>query len=369
MTWPTYSAACRNSVNLLLQEGGSLSAYRANKAFGAEPKLGSWAQRLESQLAMRMGVKYAVAVNSGTAALHAALSAIGVRGGEVVTSPYTFSATASAILLAGGRPVFADVDSDTFCISAETVKKHINCRTKAIVPVDLFGGLADPKLWSMGVPVIEDACQAVGATKALGLATCISMNGGKNIPAGECGAMLTNNRKIAEQARLFMNHSENFGVDYVSYNYRPNELTACVAYHGLMELGENNRQRIQLAEALTSMIRASRVLSRFIEVPESVKFDGSHVFYCYPFKVKNMNRKRFAARMKNRYGITVGEGYIRPALHAYKAFRKYAKGRLPIVEKLSSESLCLFYDVAPGATIKDMEHKVDAMEFCVRDHR
>jgi dTDP-4-amino-4,6-dideoxygalactose transaminase len=164
-----------------------------------------------------------------------------------------------------------------------------------------------------------------------------------------------------------MNHAENFGMDYVSYNYRPNELTCCVAYHGLMELGENNRQRIQLAEALTSMIRASQRLSRFIEVPESVKFDGSHVFYVYPFRIKNISRRKFAARMKNRHGQTVGEGYIRPALHEYKAFRKYAKGPLPVVEKLSGESLCLFYDVVPGATIKDMERKVEAMEESVRD--
>jgi dTDP-4-amino-4,6-dideoxygalactose transaminase len=370
MTWPTYSAACRNSVNLLLQEGGSLSAYRANKAFGAEPKLGSWAQRLESQLAMRMGVKHAVAVNSGTAALHCALRSLDLSGGEVITSPYTFSATVASILLAGGVPVFADVDPDTFCITKETVKRVITRRTKAILPVDLFGGAAPiDSIQELGLPIIEDGCQAVGSN-ALGVrvskAIGVSFNGGKNIPAGECGALLTNSYRIAEQARLLMNHAENFGADYVGYNYRPNELTACVAYHGLMELGENNRQRIQLAEALTSMIRASQRLSRFIEVPESVKFDGSHVFYVYPFKVKNLNRKRFASKMMLRHKILVGEGYIRPALHEYKAFRKYVTKPLPVVERLSGETLCLFYDVAPGASIKDMERKVDAMEDCVR---
>jgi perosamine synthetase len=377
MTWPSYSAACRNSIQGLLMQGGSLSAYRANKAYGAEPKLGSWAQRLESQLAMRMGVKYAVAVNSGTAALHAALQSIGLDGGEVVTSPYTFSATASAIILAGGKPVFADVDPETFCITKETVKRVITRRTKAILPVSIFGGdgACEEGLYGFHVPVIEDACQRVGVDttkrRKQPLASAFSFNGGKNIPAGECGALLTNNWRMAESARLLMNHAENFGVDQIGYNYRPNELTACVAYHGLMELGANNRERINLAEALTSLIRNEPKLRKYIEIPESVKFDGSHVFYVYPFKIKNMNRRLFAARMKNRFGIHVGEGYINPCLHEYKAFRKYARGRLPVVESLSRESLCLFYDVTPGASVKDMENKVDAMVQCAtsRDRR
>jgi perosamine synthetase len=368
MTWPSYSAACRNSIQGLLMQGGSLSAYRANKAYGAEPKLGSWAQRLESQLAMRVGVKYAVAVNSGTAALHAGLSALDLRGGEVVTSPYTFSATASAIVLAGCVPVFADVDPQTFCITKETVKRVITRRTKAILPVDLFGGCAPIRsLRELGLPIIEDGCQAVGSTSMgvhVSQSIGVSFNGGKNIAAGECGALLTNSPRVENEARLLMNHAENFGVDQIGYNYRPNELTACVAYHGLMELGANNRERINLAEALTSLIRGEPKLRKYIEIPESVKFDGSHVFYVYPFKIKNMSRKLFATRMKNRFGITVGEGYINPCLHEYKAFRKYAKGRLPVVEKLSRESLCLFYDVTPGASIKDMENKVAAMVQC-----
>lgn len=377
MTWPAYSATCRAAVDDLLRQGGSLSAYRANKAFGAEPKLGSWAQRLESQLAMKMGVKHAVVVNSGTAALHAALVALSIRPGEeVITSPYSFSATVSAVVLAGGVPVFADVDPQTFCITKETVKRVVTKRTKAIVPVSLFGGMADVYgLEGLGFPVIEDACQAVGARNrhgysgTRGLAGGYSFNGGKNIPAGEAGALLTDSYRLADQARYLANHGENFNQEAVGLNYRPNEVTCCIAYHGLMELGENNRQRIHLTEALTSMIRASRVLSRFIEVPESVAFDGSHVFYCYPFKIRNMSRAVFAQRMMTRHKLLVGEGYIRPALHAYKAFRKYAKGRLPVVEDLSAHSLCLFYDVAPGATIKDMEVKVAAMEHCVGNGR
>ena len=384
MTWPRYSPACRNAVQALLEQGGSLSAYRANRQFGAEPKLNSWAQRLESQLAIRMGVKYAVVVNSGTAALHCALVSLLPRGGEIVTSPYTFSATASAILLAGFTPVFADVDPETFCITKETVKRVVTKRTKAIVPVHLFGGLAPVHEVgkALGIPIIEDACQAVGArwvqssgsgdvhSGGAGLAGAYSFNGTKNIPAGECGALLTNSRKVEEAARYLANHGENFSQEAVGLNYRPNELTACVAYHGLIELGENNRQRIALAEALTSLIQNEPKLERFIEIPESVKFDGSHVFYVYPFKIKNFPRKKFATRMLHRHGITVGQGYINPCLHEYKAFRKYARGPLPVVEQLSRESLCLFSHVVPGNTVKEMERTVDAMvNVLVKDSR
>jgi perosamine synthetase len=268
--------------------------------------------------------------------------------------------------------VFADVDPHSFSITKETVKRVVTRRTKAILPVNLFGflpPLAD--LCGLGLPVVEDACQSVGAHRtgrfsgSLGIAGAYSFNGAKNVPAGECGALVTNNAKVAAQARLWMNHAENFGKDFVSYNFRPNELTCCVAYHGLLELGDNNRQRIALAQILTEYIRAEKKLRRYIEIPESVQFDGSHVFYCYPFKIRGMSRSHFAKRMKGRFNQLVGEGYIRPALHEYKAFKPYAKGHLPVVEHLSSESLCLFYDVVPGATAKDMQNKVEAIMMCV----
>src|ERR1700690_615705 len=140
---PSYSATTRKAVNELLKRGGSLSAYRANKDYGSGPVEGSYAWKLEREIEKRFKVKYAVAVNSGTAALHAALGSLDLRGMEVVTSPYSFSATVSAIVLAGGIPVFADVDPYTFCITKETVKRVITKRTRAILPVHLFGGLAE----------------------------------------------------------------------------------------------------------------------------------------------------------------------------------------------------------------------------------
>lgn len=376
MTWPNYSSACRKAVNDLLKRGGSLSAYRANKDYGVEPVKGSYAYRLERALEDKFKVNHAVVVNSGTAALHAALRSLNLNGGEVVTSPYTFSATAAAILLSGGVPVFADVDPYTFCITKETVKRVITKRTRAILPVHLFGGLADVQgLKSFGLPVVEDACQAVGARQggvysgAMGVAGAYSFNGGKNIPAGECGALVTNDPKLATQARLLMNHAENFGVDQIGLNYRPNEVTACIAYHGLLELEERNQRRQELAHRLVAAAGRRDLFggaklhpihfTQCCDLPDAPGIRRDHVYYVYPFKV-DKNRHRFATRMK-RMGIPVGEGYITPHLGHYKAFRKYVTKPLPVVEELSTKTLCILSTLTPDKPLSYAEHVAACM--------
>ncbi len=248
MTWPTYSKACREAMDALLAAGGPLTAYRANPRVGPEPREGSYAWRLERELERRFRVKHAVVVNSGTAALHCALFGVGVRGREVVTSPLTFSATAAAVAHAGGVPIFADVDPDTYCLSAKTVKRVITRKTAAILPVHLFGRLAPTgELASLGLPVVEDACQAVGCFDAagysgtVGAAGAYSFGSSKQVPAGEAGAVVTNSDAVAWTARLLMNHAENFGVGYVGYNYRPSELVCLVALFGLNELKDGTQ--------------------------------------------------------------------------------------------------------------------------------
>ncbi len=381
MTWPHYSKSCRNAVDDLLRAGGSLSAYRANKDFGSGPTEGSYAWRLEREIERKFKIKHAVAVNSGTAALHGGLVSLGLGpGDEVVTSPYTFSATASAILLAGGTPVFADVDPYTFCITKETVKRVLTKKTKAILPVHLFGGLADiGSLASLGLPVVEDACQAVGAHQggtysgAFGLWGAYSFNGGKNVPAGEAGALVTNSGKVAEKARWLMNHGENFGQRDVGLNYRPNELTCCVAYHGLLELEERNKRRAALANEIQKAIAYFQFDERKVYAPHgwcSGKIDTwyedygrDHVYYVYPFTLTSFAPPRplFVKRMK-RMGIPVGEGYITPTLNHYKAFRKYQRTPLPVVEELSSKTLCLLSTLTPDRPLSYADHVAE----CVR---
>lgn len=379
--WPEYSPACRRAVNELLKRGGSLSAYRANPLFPSwtGPQEGSYAWKLEREIERKFKVKHAVAVNSGTAALHGALHALDLRGGEVITSPYTFSATASAIVLAGGTPVFADCDPYSFCITPETVKRVISKRTKAVLPVSLFGGLSDVHgLKELGFPVIEDACQAVGArdsrgySGSQGLAGCYSFNGGKNVPAGEAGALVTQDDKVAERARLFMNHGENFHQQEVGVNYRVNEITACVAYHGLLELEERNRRRQELAHRLCCEAYRQGLIVGINNRNPGISLTpccneaagdcprSDHVFYVYPFKV-DRNRDLFIKRMAKR-GIPVGAGYITPPLHKYKAFRKYARGPLPVVEELSKKTLCILSTLTPDRPLSYAEDVAKAMK-------
>ena len=222
------------------------TAYRANPYIGPGPKEGSYAWKVEREIERRFRVAHAVVLNSGTAALHCALAALGLRpGDEIITSPITFSATAAAIVLAGGVPRFADVDPRTFCITRRTVKDVLTDRVRGILPVHLFGRMADvDSLASLGLPVLEDACQAVGASTSgryagtIGLAGAYSFGGWKQVSAGEGGCLVTQIQAVAQAARLMMNHGENFGGP-VGYNYRPNEATCKEILHGLYNLQDN----------------------------------------------------------------------------------------------------------------------------------
>ena len=345
MTWPSYSPACRRDVDQLLRSGKSLTAYRASDAFPdwIGPKEGSHAYKLEREIEAKFKVKHAVAVNSGTAALHAAiLLGKGLQGREVITSPYTFSATASAILLSGGIPVFADIDPWTYSINLETVKRAITKKTAAILSVDLFGWANDvDALKSFGAPVLEDSCQSVGAFRngsysgTRGVSGAYSFNGSKNIPSGEGGCLITNSDKIAKKARLFINHAENFGSKEVGFNYRMQEVVALIARHGLKDLDERNQRRRDLV----------RVVDRVAwGYQGSVPISRDHVHYVEPFQVNASFRPLFIKRMAKR-GIPVQAGYTTP-LHHLPAFRKYAKHPLPVVDEVHKK-LCLLTTLTP----------------------
>ena len=360
--WPEYSAACIKDVAALLRKGGTLSAYRASSAFPdwIGPRKDSEAWRFEREVEKHFAVAHCVAVSSGTAALHAALVALDVRGKEVVTSPYTFSATASAILLAGGIPRFADIDPWSFCITPETVKPHVTKRTAAILPVHLFGYFQDLEGFKQfGVPVVEDACQAVGASRNIrlgngrgedrvfagcqGKAGALSFNGSKNLPTGEGGALVTNDAKLAEKARRFINHGENFGLGAgpsgVGVNYRMQEVVACMARHGLRDLEARNERRRALARRFTDTIRDLTFPDAAVhigfwsrnDVQFPVPLGRDNVLYVFPFLLaQHVNRARFIRRCAKR-GLAVQAGYTLP-LHHLPAFKKYAHGPLPVVD-------------------------------------
>lgn len=344
--WPHFTTACRREVDSVLRSG-RLTAYKANGG-RLGPEEGSQVWRLEREIEKRFKVRHAVAVNSGTSALHAGLAALGVQGKEVVTSPFTFSGTVAAILQAGGSPRFADVDPHTFCITKEMVKRVITKRTAAILHVNLFGYFPDlGPLQSLGLPVIEDSCQAVGASRGgdgggplhqrysgtVGLAGAYSFNGSKNLPSGEGGCLVTNDDETAERARLHVNHGECFGSERVGYNYRLTELHACIARYGLRALDDRNKHRAFLARTV------------FPHLPRWPQ----HVYYVTPFVVPR-NRDKFVAACAKR-GLQVAAGYVRPSLEKYKAYAKYAPRPLPVVTELSEKTFCLLSNLTPNENV------------------
>ena len=373
-TWPRYSLACRRAVGRLLEAGGSLSAYRSNPNFPdwTGPSKGSWAYRLERLAEDTFHVRHAIAVNSGTMAIMAALKGMNLKPGEIITTPYTFSASTSSILYMGHTPVFADVEPLHYCLDPASVEKMVTAKTRAIMPVDLFGGLADyGRLKRLGFPIIQDACQAVGASKdwLYGDVATWSFNGAKNVPAGEAGMLVTNDDGIAGRARLFISHGENFlqarprvfqdgDRESVGINGRLNEPTACIAYYGMKEVHGNNARRRVLASELYRLLRHRTELQ--LMGPDEIYH---HALYVYPFRLvfrRNLNRRTFLERLK-KLGVEAGGGYITPPLHKYGPLPA-ARTTLPAVEELSDQSLVLLSQVRPPATKADMRYIATCIE-------
>ena len=374
-TWPRYSRTCRRAVDRLLAAGGSLSAYRSNPNFPdwTGPSKGSWAYRLERLAEDTFSVKHAIAVNSGTMALMAAIKGLDLpRGSEIITTPYTFSATASAILYMGHTPVFADVEPLHYCLDPDSAERRITVKTRAIMPVDLFGGLADyGRLKRLGLPIIQDACQAVGTSKKwlYGDVATWSFNGAKNVPAGEAGMLVTDNDDIAKRARLFISHGENFlqarprmlqdgDRDNIGINGRLNEPTACIAYYGMLEVEANNDRRRVLADELYGLLCHRSELH--LMGPDEIYH---HALYVYPFRLVDrtkISRRTFLERLK-KLGVEAGGGYITPPLHKYGPLPA-ARTPLRTVEELSDQSLVLLSQVRPPATKADMRYVATCIE-------
>ena len=209
--------------------------------------LGPEVEAFEEEFARYIGVRHCVGVANGTDALTIALRALGVGpGDEVVMPSFTFYATAEATLVLGAQPVFCDIDPATFCVTRETVEAALTPRTKAIMPVHLFGNVAPAgELRELGVPVVEDAAQAAGAsldgTKAgaMGDVATFSFFPSKNLPClGDGGAIMTNDDQLAERTRILRFHGSKDKTTFtdVGWNSRLDELQAAALRVLLPEL-------------------------------------------------------------------------------------------------------------------------------------
>jgi dTDP-3-amino-3,4,6-trideoxy-alpha-D-glucose transaminase len=282
--------------------------------------LGPEVEAFERELAGYLGVPHVVGVANGTDALTIALRALGVeRNDEVVLPSFTFYATAEAVVAAGARPVFCDVDPRTFCITPETVKAALTPRTAAIVPVHLFGNVAPvPELRELGPPLLEDAAQAVGAALggvragALGDAATFSFFPSKNLPClGDGGAIATSRDDVAERARLLRFHGSKDKDTFtdVGYNSRLDEVQAAVLRVLLPELDGWNAARRRAAGAYER-----EGLGDHVELPRPA--DGAeHAFHLYVVRHERADELRDAL---GREGVTA-RGYYRVPVHRQPA--------------------------------------------------
>ena len=337
--------------------------------------LGENVYRLEEEFASYCGTRHAVGVGSGTDALHLALRAVGVGpGDEVITVSHTFFATAEAIVLAGGRPVFVDIDPETYTMDPSLIEGAITPRTKAIVPVHLYGHPVDmdPVISisrKYGLSVVEDACQAHGAeykgakAGSLGDAAAFSFYYSKNLGAyGEGGMVVTKDREIATRVQMLRNHGakERYQHDLLGMNARLDEVQAAVLRVKLPHLDGWNAARRTWADEY------SRRLSDLEEVVTPVAQPyAKHVFHLYV--IRTPERDRLQKWLKS-HGVSTGIHYPVP-VHLQEACSGfgYSLGSLPETEAAAREILSL--PMFPELTVDEVAYVCQTIRGYVREKR
>lgn len=393
----------KKEVNRVL-DSGILSRYLG--CWGDDFYGGSEVQAFEKEWADYFGVKHAIAVNSCTSGLQCAVGAIGTNpGDEIIVSPYSMCISATAPLLYGAIPVFADIEEKYFCLDPASIEEKITSRTKAIIVVDIFGQPYDVDKINMiakkhNLLVIEDCAQAPGAmydgkyVGTLGDIGVFSLNYHKHIHTGEGGVVTTNDDKLADKIRLIRNHAEavvedkkvNDLTNMLGFNFRLTEIQAAIGRAQLKKLENLNKQRIQnanyLAEKLSKMPG--------INFP-GVREKAVHVYYLQPFLFNEnevgVSRKDFinavkaelpATELREQEGPLMGYGYVKP-LYLLPIFQKkmafgnqgypftnsivsYEKGICPVVERMH-ESVLFHHDLMrPPMTKEDLDDVVQAFE-------
>lgn len=333
---------------------------------------GSRVAQLEEDFAKYCGTKYAVAVNSGTAAIHAALYAAGIKeGDEVITVPFSFIATINPILMVQATPVLVDIDPVTFCIDTTKLEAAITPKTKAIIPVHLYGQSASQDeineiAKKHGLMVIEDACQAIGADykgkKAgnLGNLGCFSLYATKNIMCGEGGVVTTNNENQAAAIRKFRQHgmSAQYMYDELGFNYRLTDLQAAIAIEQLKKVGRFTDARQNNARLLSEGLSGIEGL-----VTPTTEGDRTHVFHQYTIRITPdfiMARDEFVDALHAK-DIGAGVYYPKP-LHAYPHIAKlgYSLGDFPEAERAANEVVSL--PVHPNVSSSDIQIIVNTIK-------
>jgi dTDP-4-amino-4,6-dideoxygalactose transaminase len=381
--------------------------------------LGSWhrdfyggpeVQELEKTWAERFGAKHAVSVNSCTSGLYCAVGAASLGpGDEVIVSPYTMSASATAPLIFNAIPVFADVEPDCFCLDPASVEQCITSQTKAIIVVDIFGQPYDVEKINdiarrHNLIVIEDAAQAPGASfrgksaGTLGHIGVYSLNYHKHIHTGEGGLVTTDDDDLAERVRLIRNHAEAVVgpkgvtnlVNMIGFNFRMTEIEAAIANCQLDKLDDLVEKRLENVHYLDQKLAQIPALT-----PPAVRPEATHVYYVHAFKynteLAGVSRDVFLeavraelapTELREAEGVQIWGGYARPlylqplyqkliaygengcpfTCHSSRNRADYRPGICPTVERLYEKELFMHELMRPPATKADLDDVVRSFE-------
>jgi dTDP-4-amino-4,6-dideoxygalactose transaminase len=314
---------------------------------------GPYAQEFERKFAEYNKIKYAVSVNSGTAALDVALRYFRLAGREVIVPTNTFVSTPHSVLFAGGKPVFADMKADTLCIDVEDVRKKLSPNTAGIIVVHI-AGLVCPQISEFkelceekGLFLLEDAAHAHGAmidgkmAGTFGDAGCFSFYPTKVMTTCEGGMIITNNSKLAEEAcclRTVGQDAERKAV-MLGHNWRLNEMAAVVGKHQLEHLEEFVNKRNEVARWYEKALSDVGAVSLF-KVPSNFR----HSYYKYPVKLADgIERQKLSVLLKEKYGVETGHVYY-PPCHLQPFYMNTfgtKMGDLPVAETVLNKVSCL----------------------------
>ncbi|MFL6244366.1 MAG: DegT/DnrJ/EryC1/StrS family aminotransferase [Acidimicrobiia bacterium] len=329
---------------------------------------GPMVDRLERAFAELCSVQHGIAVSSGTTALVAALEVLGLgNGDEVVTSPFTFAATLNAILESGATARFADIDGATFTLDPVELERQMSPRTQAVIPVHLYGQPASMDeigalATSHGASVVEDACQAHGASfrgrpvGSYGIG-CFSFYATKNVVTGEGGMITTDDDEIADRLRVLRNQGMRTRYEYEvpGHNYRLTDIQAAIALPQLERLDEMTARRVQNASRLSAGLDGVTGL-----VTPAVTPGRTHVFHQYTVRVTReaaVDRGQLAARLE---ALGIGSGIYYPnVVYDFECFRRHPRvvvESMPVAEQVAREVLSL--PVHPWLTDEQLDRIV-----------
>ncbi|MDG6920008.1 MAG: DegT/DnrJ/EryC1/StrS family aminotransferase [Nitrososphaerota archaeon] len=340
-----------------------------NASYEGGPKV----REFEGKVRRLVGTKHVVAVNSGTAALHSVLMALGIGpGDEVIVPSFTFLATANVVLACGAKPVFVDIKDD-FNMDPAAFRKAATKKTKAVIPVHVYGYPADmdeirEAAATRSIRVVEDAAESLGATYRgkqtgnLSDAGCFSLYATKVVTSGEGGAISTDDDELADKVRLVRNHGQLHGYDsrHLGFNYRMPEMSAALASVQMDRLEGFLRARAKNAKYLDEKVAGLKGVE-FTQGAEG----RTHVFYLYTLRLKRSRDKVQRAMAAAGVGAAV---YWPTPVHKTPLYRKlgYAGKRLAMTDYSAKHVLSI--PVHPGLTPEELDRVASAFLAAVREH-